>query len=289
VADILYTWLKEHPRAGAAIGMVRSKPTITLEYPLEPRPRWGYGQPLHPKLNALINANRELYLGELFRLAACAQSLAAIPASLWRNAFIPGLDAATLYAFTALRRPACYLEVGSGVSTQFTAQAIADFSARTKIISIDPSPRANINVLCDTVIRQPLENTDLAVFSQLAAGDTIFIDNSHQSFQNSDVTVFFLEILPNLPAGILVGIHDIFLPFDYPPSYAGNYYSEQYLLAAYLLGGGKNLKIVLPNWFVSQDSELKEAAVPLVSSAQAAGADAHGGIFWLETCAQTQP
>ncbi len=34
-------------------------------------------------------------------------------------------------------------------------------------------------------------------------------------------------------------VHDIFLPDDYPPEWADRYYSEQYLLAAWLLGGGE--------------------------------------------------
>ena len=33
---------------------------------------------------------------------------------------------------------------------------------------------------------------------------------------NSDVTVFFCEILSVLPKGLVFGFHDIYLPFDYP-------------------------------------------------------------------------
>ena len=63
---------------------------------------------------------------------------------------------------------------------------------------------------------------------------------------NSDATVFFLEILPRLPGGVLVGIHDVFLPYDYPRDYADRYYSEQYLLAAHLIAGNPALEPVLP-------------------------------------------
>jgi hypothetical protein len=214
-----------------------------------------------------------------------------MPPSLWQNDFIPALDAATLYCFLATRKPQHYLEVGSGISTIIAARAISNFSLPTKIISVDPAPRAEIEDLCDESIRRPLEETDQSLFARLQAGDMLFVDNSHQSFTNSDVTVFFLEILPRLPAGVLVGIHDIFLPDDYPPAYAGNYYSEQYLLAAWLLGGGKGCTITLPNWFVSQDNALRQAAAPLVAPARAAGADLHGNIFWLATAAvsPTQP
>ena len=66
----------------------------------------------------------------------------------------------------------------------------------------------------------------------LSAGDMVFIDNSHRAFQNSDVTVFFTEVLPALPAGVAYGIHDIFLPDDYPAGWSDRFYNEQYLLAA---------------------------------------------------------
>ena len=65
------------------------------------------------------------------------------------------------------------------------------------------------------------------------------------SVQKSDATVFFTEILPKLSGGTMVGLHDIFLPHDYPADWLGRYYSEQYLLASWLLGGTR-LRIELP-------------------------------------------
>lgn len=41
--------------------------------------------------------------------------------------------------------------------------------------------------------------------------------------------------LSQLPLGVLVGIHDIDLPWDYRPGWAIRYYNEQYLLAVHLL------------------------------------------------------
>ena len=64
--------------------------------------------------------------------------------------------------------------------------------------------------------RIALERADLSVFEELSEGDIVFLDGSHRTFMNSDATVFFLEVLPALPAGVLVGVHDIFLPYDYP-------------------------------------------------------------------------
>jgi hypothetical protein len=67
---------------------------------------------------------------------------------------------------------------------------------------------------------------------------------------NSDVTVVMLDIIPRLKSGILVGFHDIFLPFDYFSSWAERAYNEQYLLACCLLASTDYLKIELANYWV---------------------------------------
>ena len=58
-------------------------------------------------------------------------------------------------------------------------KAITENNLQTQITSIDPYPRANIDHLADTVIRQPIENlTDYSAIENLEAGDVLFIDNS---------------------------------------------------------------------------------------------------------------
>ena len=166
----------------------------------------------------------------------------------WNNGYIPPLDGISIYGFLADLNPRYYVEVGSGNTTLFASASIKDNNLRTKIISIDPFPRREIDELCDTVYRVPLENMDLEFFECLSNEDVLLIDNSHRAFQNSDVTVFFTEILPRLPPGIVYAIHDIYLPEDYPdgrPSTAKKWYNEQYLLCAYLLGGVGSYKVPL--------------------------------------------
>ena len=80
-----------------------------------------------------------------------------------------------------------------------------DLALNTQIISVDPSPRAEVDALCDTVVREPLETVDTALFDELEAGDMLFADRSHPVFENSDVTVFFLEILPRWKSGVTMG------------------------------------------------------------------------------------
>ena len=123
-----------------------------------------------------------------------------------------------IYSFLRSRRPATYLEIGSGNSTKFAARARQDGRLDTKIVSIDPSPRAEVDALCDEVIRSPFELADLSVLDRLVPGDIVFFDGSHRVFMNSDVAAFFLDAVPRLPAGVLIGVHDIYLPDDYEPA-----------------------------------------------------------------------
>jgi len=150
------------------------------------------------------------------------------------------------------RRPALYLEVGSGYSTRFARHALGSTG---RIVSIDPSPRDDVDPLCDEVIRRRLEDTDLAAFSQLKAGDVLVVDGTHTAFMNSDSVVVFLEVLPRLPPGVLVCVDDIFLPWDYPPAWAGRWYGEQYLLAQLLLCGAPGWEVVFPAWHVTHSPD----------------------------------
>jgi hypothetical protein len=87
------------------------------------------------------------------RLRAIPTNEEVIGAPYWTNGWIPGLDGACLYAFVADRNPQTYFEVGSGNSTKFVRQAITDHNLQTRIVSVDPSPRAEVDQLCDEVLR----------------------------------------------------------------------------------------------------------------------------------------
>jgi hypothetical protein len=176
-------------------------------------------------------------------------------------------------------RPARYFEIGSGNSTKFARNAIATHRLATRLISLDRAPRAQIDLLCDEVIRAPLETVDLAVLDQLQSGDVLFIDGSHQCLMNSDVTVVFLEVLPRLPAGVWVHFHDIFLPWDYPAEWVDRYYAEEYLLACWLLAESPRIQVELPNYFVSRHPDLMTELEPVYSLLP--GVQTHGGSFWL--------
>lgn len=200
----------------------------------------------------------------------------------WHNLWLPALDAICLSGLVTKLNPRLYVEVGSGNSTKFVRRAISDHGLRTRVISIDPHPRAVIDELCDEIIRDKLENCDLKIFAGLGSEDIVFIDNSHRSLQNSDVTVFFTEILPLLKSGCHYGIHDIFLPYDYPIQWLSRFYNEQYLLMSYLLGGANGDEIVLPVHYVERTPALLETLAPILGHPSLRGIMPLGGAFWMK-------
>jgi len=270
-------------------------------YRVDAHSRWGHSTPVHPELRAALEQWRPLYEQSLDELAHQRAALHAIrhkpnpnapTEPFWNNAWFSVLDAASLYGFLLSRKPKRYIEIGSGYCTMFARHAIRTGNLPTKIASIDPQPRAEIDRLCDRVIRMPLERCDLNIFHDLEPGDVLFFDGSHRVFANSDVTVFFLEILPRLKPGVLVHVHDIFLPADYPPAWDGRFYSEQFILAAMLLCGAPPFRVLLPNYFISIDAELS-ARVREIFTRTDGGRDipftyrndasTPGVSFWFET------
>jgi hypothetical protein len=265
--------------------------TVVLEYPVHPTPRYGWGasHDRHVAIDRVLEAARERVTSRVVEIVGLIDRLAAIPATApdddpgprWDNAWIPGLDGASLYTFVATRAPRTFLEVGSGNSTKFARRAVDDFELATQIVSIDPHPRAEIDRICTEIVRDPLETTDLRRFAALEPGDVVFIDNSHSAYMNSDVTVSFLEVLPAIPPGVMIGFHDIFLPLDYPPDWSSRFYNEQYLLAMFLLGGHRGFEVEFPALWVSVDSDLSARFERLWAHPGPAVAKRHGAGFWL--------
>ena len=254
---------------------------IGLDYPVVPAVRWG--EAAHPQLADIIGAGNARYAATIAMFTRYAPQLRKIPneatggsAPHWNNPWLPAADAISLYGFLASRNPRRYIEIGSGMSTRFARQAIADHGLRTQIISIDPEPRSEIDAICDSVIRSRLEDADLGVFDGLTADDIVFCDNSHRSFQNSDVTVFFLEVLPGLKGGPLIGVHDIFLPYDYPAKWLKRFYNEQYLLACWLLAGD-HVRVELPVHHIATTPDLRQGLAPIFADP----ATADGAAFWF--------
>jgi hypothetical protein len=287
---------KKHPAFADFLARVAREASpdrvIVLEYPIDSKPRWSQEKPNLPLYEA-IDLHRSTYerhlrsfLGFSDRFIEISERPSLDNSSnepFWLNGWLPALDGVALYSFIALNKPKHFLEVGSGNSTKFARRAIRDHKLSTKIISIDPCPRAEVNGICDRSIREPVENVSLEVFDVLEANDILYIDNSHRVFMNSDATALFLDVIPRLKPGVLVEIHDVTLPYDYPEAWIQRCYSEQYLLAAYLLAKGERFEIVMPSTFVSDDPELSRILSPLWATERMKSVETHGCSFWIRT------
>jgi hypothetical protein len=264
---------------------------LILEYKVDMKPRYGYGLKPHKQLYEIINANRsvyEFYIQAMLKFRSVFHGIKTSDKELdenepaWNNDFLPGLDIVALYTLLNEFKPDKYIEVGSGNSTKVARKSIRDNKLFTKIVSIDPFPRANIDHLADKVIRKPLENIeDFGEITSLKANDILFIDNSHRVLPNSDANVCFLELLPQLSRGVIVHIHDIYLPYDYPQEMCDRFYSEQYMLAAFLLANPEKYEVIFPGIFISEDKALSDSLEPIWQSPNTSSVEKHGGSFWL--------
>lgn len=257
IKDLLRRYVNSNKYLTAISRLRNGYTPVYVEYDIRFAPRWTE-RPGNPHVAPIIAGARDRYLANLHdmkRLQPVVERAlgGGLPFAIdWRNHFIPALDGLSLMR-AALAAGSTYLEIGSGNSTLFARAALLHENKATRIVSIDPMPRADIDAICDEVIRSPLEEVDLSLFDRLQPGDTLFVDNSHRSFMNSDVTVFMLDVLPRIPAGVLVGIHDIFLPYDYFDTWADRGYNEQYLLACYLLANPHYFELELANYWISSE------------------------------------
>ena len=171
------------------------------------------------------------------------------------NSFFSSPDAEVLYCMIRRYKPRRIVEVGSGNSTKISRLALMDGGIESRLISIDPQPRVEIDELADQVYRESVENLeDLSLFSELGKDDVLFIDSSHELRAGNDLTHLYLKVFPMLKSGIVLHIHDVFLPYDYRPKWLlaeRVQYAEQYLVQAMLQSRG-DLEVIWPGYYLQR-------------------------------------
>jgi hypothetical protein len=184
--------------------------------------------------------------------------------------WFPRLDALAAEAMVRRHRPRRIVEVGSGHSTRFLADAAAEVPGGVEIVCVDPAPRRPIDRLPVRHLAMTAQAADPAVWDGLCPGDILFVDSSHVAMPGSDVDRLFLDVLARLPAGVLVHVHDILLPDPYPPAWQWRGYNEQMLVAALITGGGFDI-LFSSHWAATRMAARLAAgpcgAVPLVEGA----------------------
>ena len=177
-------------------------------------------------------------------------------------------DADTLYNFVRHFRPARIFEIGSGDSTLVAQLAIArnrveDPSYSCRQVCIEPYANPWLESTGAEIVRERVEHVDLELFKSLQANDILFIDSSHVIRPFGDVLREFHEIVPSVAPGVLVHIHDVFTPKDYPAKWLKEdrkLWNEQYLLEAFLAFNSEFEVIFATNWLASTHGDALKRA-----------------------------
>jgi predicted O-methyltransferase YrrM len=199
-------------------------------------------RPPYGEIEKTFDERRDVFAEFLRQVDGFANDLKRIgadapPMPRWNQDWFPRLDGAAAYGMVRTLQPARVVEVGSGHSTRFLARAVGDGGLSTRITAIDPAPRADLSNLDVAIIRTTVQAAGPVVFSELESGDFLIIDSSHIAMPGSDVDMLLNRVLPALPTGVVVHIHDIFLPDDYPPEWNWRGYNEQLAVAPLIHGG----------------------------------------------------
>lgn len=159
----------------------------------------------------------------------------------WNNQAFGKTDAAVYYSMLRDQKPDLVIEIGAGYSSFIALDAI-EKNRKGKLICIDPFPMDRLRELARLgkleLIDQAVQSVDLATFRPLKQGDILFVDSSHVSKIGSDVNHILFEIVPLLPKGTHLHVHDIFFPWEVPRWWVeelNNFYNEQYIIMAFLM------------------------------------------------------
>ncbi len=198
--------------------------------------------------------------------------------------FGPG-DAEMLYNLIRHFKPKRLIEIGSGYSTLMARLAIrrntAEDSAYTcGHVCVEPYEQPWLENLGVEVVRELVEKRGTSFVAALECNDILFIDSSHVIRPQGDVLFEYLELLPRLAPGVLVHVHDIFTPKDYPARWVlqdRKLWNEQYLLEAFLAFNSEFEVLIAANWLKHHHRDELENACPVALQQPAC----EPGSFWL--------
>ena len=204
------------------------------------------------------------------------------------NVAFEAVDAEMLFGIIRLLKPRRMYEVGSGFSTLLAADALRRNSvdgSLCRFIAIDPYGCADPERGLPSGVelwRVPVQDVSPSEFQSLGENDILFIDSSHVCKTGSDVQFLFLEVLPRIRPGVVVHLHDIFMPLEYPKQWVldrHRFWNEQYLLQAFLSFNTTFEVLWAGQWMQMKYPDLLMKAFPSYKPAVSAGS------FWFRrTC-----
>lgn len=189
-------------------------------------------------------------------------------------------DAEVLYAVVSMFQPETVVEVGCGHSSRLIRQAILDGGLTTRFVGVDPRPRIDVAGLHDEFYQTRVEQLGVELLlTRLDQRGLLFIDSSHRLRSGNDVSHLYLCVLPSLPVGTLVHIHDVFLPYEYPRGWVLKKrweFTEQYLVQV-LLTQGTAFEVLWPGHFLHRTRSDFGANFPHSNGRMASS-------LWLRKC-----
>lgn len=200
------------------------------------------------------------------------------------NTYCNTPDAEIYAAMIMDRNPPALIEVGSGFSTLIARKAVGFAGAATKIVVYDPYPRTDVEPAADELTLAPVEQSGLAE-RRWSASDMLFIDSSHICRTRGDLPYLFCKVIPALPPGVLVHVHDIFLPYDYPNLYDQWCHTEQYLLACMLAHSRRYRVVLATHWLSRTQPAAMNAAFGALAGVPSSAPHHLGCSFWFEVLA----
>jgi len=211
------------------------EPRRSQIWPAEPRATPG----LDWRENEQIALCRDVFAQQ--RRLEFREEVTDTPAEYYaQNGQYPPLDAWVLEAVLRWLNPKRMIEVGSGFSSLVTARVNRELlQSALQFTCIEPYPRQflldGVPGISELVVAK-VQDVPLGQFAKLSRGDILFIDTSHTVKTGGDVTWIYHEIFPRLAPGVIVHIHDAFLPGDYPQAWVleGWGWNEAYLLRSFL-------------------------------------------------------
>jgi predicted O-methyltransferase YrrM len=198
-------------------------------------------------------------------------------------------DGVILYSLLRHLKPKRIVEVGSGFSSAVMLDTRDKFlGPDVRCTFIEPYPDRLLSLLRPadhatvTLLKQPVQDVDPAVFTSLEANDILFVDSSHVSKAGSDVNSIVFDILPTLKPGVWVHFHDVFYPFEYPRAWIkeGRAWNEDYLLRAFLqYNAAFKIEFFNAYWY---QFHLEQLAKVMPAATRAGYV---GGSIWLQKTA----
>ncbi len=197
-------------------------------------------------------------------------------------------DAITLFGLLLEWKPKRVIEAGSGFSSCLLMDVNDRFlGGDMELTFIDPHPDTLHELLEKDdpyrrkILASPLQDVPLDRFTALERNDVLFLDTSHVLKTGSDVNDYLFRILPALKPGVIVHVHDVLYPFEYPSLWAveeNRSWNEAYALRAFLQYNSAFEVIYFNNYVYRKHEELTRSRMPrcLVNK---------GGSVWLRKVA----